>query len=74
MTDTIHLQGIGKVPSVKVSDLAVGDRVMFNYGAIYQVKEIKEAGCRSFWLTMISEKGETYSVRKMGESKMGRAA
>ena len=40
----VHLQSYGKAPAVLVSDLKVGDYILYNYGYKSQVKSIKPKG------------------------------
>lgn len=37
---SIQLQGVGRVPAIFVSEMEVGDRVVFNYGYVYRVTSI----------------------------------
>ena len=40
----VHLQSYGKAPAVLVSDLKVGDYILYNYGYKSQVKSITPKG------------------------------
>lgn len=39
-TGSIHLQGIGRHPAKPAGELVVGDRTVWNTGAIYRVESI----------------------------------
>lgn len=38
--EQVHLQGIGKMPAKSVKDLRMGDRIIWNYGAISTVMNL----------------------------------
>lgn len=42
----VHLIGVGDMPGTPACDLAVGDRLMWNYGAVYKVLSVQEASPR----------------------------
>ena len=39
----VHLIGVGDMPGTPAGELAIGDRLMWNYGSVYVVTEIREA-------------------------------
>lgn len=45
--EIIHLQGIGKQPAVKASELKVGDTLMWNFGYTSTIIEIVKETAKS---------------------------
>jgi len=69
---TVHLQGVGKVPAIPVSQLKRGDKVMFNHGIVNTVKSIKKITKSSYEISWITSKGKTITVKKRGTTLMAR--
>lgn len=64
-TQTIHLQSIGKVPAIPVSELKAGDTVMWNFGSTSEVLAITPVSPKFVELTTRSGyNGEVYTRRK----------
>ncbi len=53
----IHLQGIGDISSIAASELQVGMRLVWNYGYVYDVVEIRPKGKES--LTVVERNPTT---------------
>jgi hypothetical protein len=59
MTDSIHLQGIGRVYAIKAGEVKVGTVLIFNYGYKYTVTGLERAKSgKSVKLTMRSHKDD----------------
>lgn len=59
---TIHLQGVGRVPAVEATDLQVGDQLMYNSGSVSQNTQIVDASPKFFKIHEVSaETGEEYT-------------
>jgi len=61
---TIHLQGIGEVKANPASDIKVGDILIWNYGGLEKVKEIRKSKTgKTMYLTVeievLGDKKET---------------
>jgi hypothetical protein len=69
---TIHLQNIGKVPAVPVSQLKRGDKVMFNFGETQKVKNITKITKASYKIDWVVSGGRTLSTKKRGSTLMAR--
>jgi hypothetical protein len=53
----VHLQYVGEMPGTPAGDLAVGDRLMWNGGAIYTVTAIREASPKFIEITERADAG-----------------
>lgn len=63
-TQSIHLQGIGRVPAAPAHQLKVGDQLMYNYGGVYQITKIEDASPKFFRIFEVStETGEEHNSR-----------
>jgi hypothetical protein len=61
----VHLQGVGDVKGTKVRDLKAGDRIMWNFGYVYEVVDVRPVTATLWELTERSlETGKTYKRRK----------
>lgn len=61
----IHLQSIGKVPATPVSELTVGDTLMWNSGSTSEVLGIEKVSAKFVELTTRgSYNGEVHTQRK----------
>lgn len=69
---TIQLQSVGRVPAVPVSKLKKGDKVMFNFGYVSRVKNIKKITKASYEITWLTSEGKTVAVKKRGTTLMAR--
>jgi hypothetical protein len=61
-TDSIHLQGIGRVPAKKVSDFKIGDKFMWNYGYTSKVIGLKKTTPSQITF-IIEDNGKLYEKR-----------
>lgn len=64
---TIHLQGVGRVPATPATSLKAGDQLIYNYGGVYQITKITDATPKYFDVTEVSsETGQenTHRVKK----------
>lgn len=73
MTDSIHLQGIGRTYAIKAGEVKVGTVLVFNYGYCYTVVGVERAKSgKSVKLTMRShENDRVYEQTKRTESLIG---
>jgi len=69
---TIQLQRVGRVPAVPVSQLKRGDKIMFNFGEIQKVRNIKKISKTSYKIDWSTESGGTMSTTKRGSTLMAR--
>lgn len=53
MNDTIHLQGIGRVPAKLAGNVVVGDILVWNYGYTSRVLSIRQASPCFIELTIL---------------------
>lgn len=53
----VHLQYVGEMPGTPAGDLEVGDRLMWNGGAVYTVTAIREASAKFIEITERAEGG-----------------
>lgn len=65
----IHLQNVGKVDSVKVSDLGINDVVMFNYGATEIVISFGKETAKFIEITFMSNETNTLTTVKYKKDK-----
>lgn len=69
---TIQLQRVGKVPAVPVSQLKRGDRVMFNFGEIQKVRNIKKISRTTYKIDWSTDSGGSMYTTKRGSTLMAR--
>ena len=50
-TDTVHLQGVGDVPSIPASEVRIGDDRMFNYGGTEKIISIDQKSPKTLLFT-----------------------
>ena len=65
---TTHLQGIGDVKAKPAGEIALGDRLMWNYGATSTVTAIVKETAQQITIEEKCESG-TYQ-RRMGKSRL----
>jgi hypothetical protein len=58
-SNAIHLQGIGSRPAVALSEIQVGDTLMWNYGTQSMVTALRAVGKNTIEVTTTSRDGET---------------
>lgn len=70
---SIRLQGVGWVYAIPAEELEVGDRVMFNYGAVYRIESVVKQTAKTVTFEMVNEKtGKVYETRKYKTKLMAR--
>jgi hypothetical protein len=68
---TIQLQGVGKVPARPAGELAVGNRIMWNYGHIYTVIAIRPSPSgKTLQLEERSEETGKVYTRRLGADRL----
>lgn len=68
---TIRLQGIGECPAIETGKLKIGDVIMWNYGSLSEVMDIKPASKtgKTVELTLkILEDGTTWKRKRKTNS------
>ena len=73
--ETIHLQFVGEVPAVPVSELIPGDIVMFNNAHLATVQSIEKVTPQSYKIGWVSEEFDQSVVlyeTKRGKTLMAR--
>ncbi len=69
MTKLIHLQSVGEVNSVKVSELKVNDVVMFNFGITEAVISFGKETAKFIEITFLSNETNTLTTVKYKKDK-----
>ena len=75
MQPTIHLQFVGEVPAVPVSELKPGDVVMFNNAHLATVRHIEKITEKSYkigWASEEFDRGAVLYETKRGTTLMAR--
>jgi uncharacterized protein YndB with AHSA1/START domain len=69
---TVHLQGIGLVDAIAYSNVQPGDRLVYNYGAVYRAEAVRPAGKATIEIDATDERtGKSYTFRRRGTSLIG---
>lgn len=69
--NTIHLQGYGKAPAIPLSDVRVGDVLLYNYGITGIVVAVEPVGTASMRITTLASDGKQYTVRRRATTLQG---
>jgi len=62
MTNSVHLQGIGKVTAKPAGELKIGDKTVWNYGFIETIVAIELKG-KSVYVTITDNRNEKFTRR-----------
>lgn len=65
----IHLQGVGKVDTIKVSDLKVNDVIMSNFGITETVISFGKETAKFIEITFLSSETNTLNTVKYKKDK-----
>lgn len=72
---TIHLQSIGTIPAIQLSQVNPGDTLMWAFGITSEVVSIAQVTPKTIELTIRSnENGETCTTRKRAATLVARIA
>jgi hypothetical protein len=70
--ESIHLQGLGRVPAVRAKDLKPGDKLHWNYTwAEYEVVSVEPKGKSILITERHIESGRTHTRRKLADTLIG---
>ncbi len=64
-TQSVHLQGIGRVTAKPAGEIRVGDDLYWNYGIRYTVVAVEPCGTKSVNVTERSADGKQYTRRML---------
>lgn len=70
MTQTLHLQGIGKCSAKAAGDVRVGDTLTWNYGYQYEVVAVEPCGKQSVRVTERSKDNGKEYTRTMRKTRL----
>lgn len=59
----VHLQGVGDMPGTPAGELETGDRLMWNYGSVYEVTSVRQASPQFVAITERGSDGREWSRR-----------
>jgi hypothetical protein len=71
---TIHLQGIGTVPAIQLTEVNAGDTLLWNQGATTEVVSIAQVTPKTIEFTIRSKNGELFTGRKRAATLVARVA
>lgn len=72
MTQTIHLQGIGRVRAIAYGDVTPGTSIVFNYGYTYTVEDVERKG-KSVKITARADGGPRHTFTRRATTLIGLA-
>jgi hypothetical protein len=71
---TLHLQAIGTVPAIPLSEVRAGDVLAWNFGQISEVVSVIPVTARTVELTTRTKDGTLWTQRKRGSTLVARVA